>query len=152
MGKQLTQEEEQFIKDNWLIMENKDLAKKVGTSVNYITVKARRMGLPDKRNFRQEGVGTSIVAAEISNYGPCTETVLEIRARKKTLELLRIKEAINEEDILKVKVKGEAGKSHTRLINGVVIQKNRSFVTLRLENYTECFKYTDFYTGRAVIV
>lgn len=149
-GIPITEDQEYFIIANWDIMTNKEIAETLGISRDAVSVKGGKLGLCNKRSLNE---GRKFQpSSQIEDYGPSPETLQEAEARKKTLELLRIKEAIKENNSLKVKVKGEVGRSKSRLLDGVVIQKNNAFITLKLKNYRESFKYTDFYTGRAVIV
>lgn len=149
MGKQLSEESIKFIEDNWFTMENKEIAKTIGVTPNHITVKGRELGLPDKRNFRQENLENTILSEQIDNYGPCTETVLELRARQKTSQLKGFKELIQENNLLKLKIKEDRGK---RILEGIVVKKTDNLVILQVGSYKESFGYVDFYTGRVAIV
>lgn len=152
VSEKLTGEHIKFIKENWFLMSNKDIAKTIGVATNYVSMKAREIGLPDKRIQKQPIKLTDIDLEEIKSYKASTQADLEREGRSKNMQLLHIKEAIKENKHLKIKVNGEVGRSRTRFLDGIVLQKSSDYITLKLENYTECFRFSDFYTGKIEII
>lgn len=146
-GKPITEEQEYFIMANWEKMTNTQIAEALGISRDTVSLKGGELGLCNKRSLN---AGRKIQpSSRIEDYELSPETLQEIKARQKTLELLRIKETIQENNRLKIKVKEERG---SRILTGIVVRKTDNLVALQVGSYRESFSYTDFYTGRAVIV
>lgn len=151
-GRTLTEQDDYFIMINWEDMTNVEMAKKLGVHKETIARRGEKLGLINKKSVASGNYKRSGISEQIEKYIDSAETVQESEGRKKTLELLQLKEMLNINNNLKLKVKGDTEKIATRVIDGTVVQKNDSFIAVKLENYTECFKYTDFYTGKAVII
>lgn len=145
MQKKWSPAEEQFIRVNWPVITaskiTKALNEKFGTDRTEASIdgKVDRMNLPKKREYSRHG--------DIN-----AETELEIQGRLKTLELLRIKNLIEAYSSIKIKVKTSGPNAPDKILDGVVIQKNNSFIAVKTKEYIECCRYTDFYTGKAVII
>ena len=152
LSEKLTIDHIKFIKENWFLMSNKDIASKIGVAVNYVSIKAREIGLPDKRSQKEPIELKDINLEEIKSYKASTQADLEREGRIKNMQLLNIKETIKENKHLKIKVNGEVGRTHTRFLDGVVIKKSNDYIILKLENYTECFRFSDFYTKKIEII
>lgn len=143
--KSWTKQEENFLKVNWTNMNLIELVealnKKFRTkrSKSSVNCKINRLKLPSKRDHDRN-----------NSYN--RESQIEIQGRIKTIEINRIKELLKGKDNLKLRVKNDNKRELIRLVNGVVIQKNDSFIVIKFGNYNESFRYTDFLTGRAVIM
>lgn len=51
MSRKTTEADKKYITDNWLKMLNKDIASNLGIDPDYLTVIAKRLGLPSKKNL-----------------------------------------------------------------------------------------------------
>jgi hypothetical protein len=144
-----TKEQEEFLKTNWLDMTNSELGKKLNRDHGTVSAKAKKMGLEDKRivAFSEHKPYKSIEEYELS-----PETVKEKGGRGKTLEFLNKKNEFNLNDNLLIKAFAKTAKGEPRIIQGEVIQKTESFITLQSEKYKESFSYIDFHTGKVVIL
>jgi hypothetical protein len=153
MGRRITSDDLEFVRENWNSMSNVKMAEILGINKASVTIKARELGLPDKRSVTSCGnFKRTEISEQIADYLDSAETIQELEARKKTLELEHIKEQIKDKENLKLKVKTEGPNVPDRILNGIILQKNDNFVALKLEKYIECFRYTDFFTGKAVII
>lgn len=145
MRKNWTLAEENFLKENWANMSLSELTEAFNEKFNAkrtelaIDSKIDRMKLPRKRKHYRK------------NYAN-EESKLEFEGRGKMIEFLRIKAQIKECNNVKIKVKTDGPTVKDRIVDGTIIEKNDNFIAVKLKEYIECYRYTDFYTGRAVII
>lgn len=154
MGRKVSDEDLEFIKENWLTMSNIDMAYLIGVDPVAVSQKGKQLGLPKKTKTQvnQYNYKRTSISPCIENYGPGPDTMFEEAGRQKTLELKRIAEEIKSKEKLRIKFKPGEANSKPRILDGVVIQHNDFLVALKVKNYVETFKYIEFYTGRAVII
>lgn len=144
-----TQVQEEFLKDNWLNMTNFELGKNLNKDYRTVSSKAKKMGFKSKKRVPS---GNNKSFKPIEEYEVSPETVKEIKGRSKTLEFLNKKNMFKLNDSLLVKAFAKTAKGDPRIIFGEIVQKTENFITLQGECYKESFLYTDFYTGKVVIL
>jgi len=132
-----------FLRANYRNMTYGEIGKKLGKTRKAVTRKANILGLTKK-------VRTTS-SKKIVFYEEGKETKLEIEGRFKMknydLDVKvgdKIKIIASDYDSKKLGAK--------KLIKGVVIYKNDSFITIQDENYKESFLISDFYTGAAKLI
>ena len=150
MKRKLCEQEEYFIIVNWETMSSVQIAKELGTSYPTISRMRKRLGLPYKKNVKATTGKAVKKITKVEDYQLSPESIQEIKGRQKTKEFIDSREMIHLADVLKINFSDNPRLN--RIIEGEVIQKNDNFITLKTENYVECFKFTDFLTRKAVII
>lgn len=150
MARWLTEKDKQFIKDNWSTMSNLEIADTLGVHSVTICAKGREMGLPKKKELLS-GKRTQ-TSSRIENYELSSETLLEIRARERMKELLKISNSFNLREKIRIKAIETITKSAVNIIEGTVISKTDKLVTIQNGQYPVSFAYVEFYIGKAVII
>lgn len=143
--KKWTLAEENFVIVNWSCMSARELTEalnekfKTQRSKSSVDCKIDKLNLPKKREYRR-------------NSGDNIETKLEIQGRLKTKELYEIKNRFGINQQIRIKTIETITKPVIRILEGLVIGKTESLVTVQKGRYKESFAYIDFYTRRAVVL
>ncbi len=144
-----TKEQEEFLKANWLNMNNFELGIHLNRNYKTISWKAKRMGLRSKKIIAS---GNNKPHKKIEDYEVSPETVKERSGRDKTLEFLSKKNEFKVNDSLLIKAFAKTAKGEPKVIQGEIVQKTENFITIQSKKYKESFSYIDFCIGRAVIL
>ena len=132
-----------FLRANYRNMTYAEIGEKLGKTRKAVTRKANILGLTKKVR------STSSKKIVFYEEGKETQLELEGRFKMKNYDLDvkvgdKIKIIASDYDSKKLGAK--------KLIKGVVIYKNDSFITIQGENYKESFLIADFYTGAAKLI
>ena len=132
-----------FLRANYRNMTYAEIGEKIGKTRKAVTRKANILGLTKKVR------STSSKKIVFYEEGKETQLELEGRFKMKNYDLDvkvgdKIKIIASDYDSKKLGAK--------KLIKGVVIYKNDSFITIQGENYKESFLIADFYTGAAKLI
>lgn len=151
MGKRLSKQDKQFIKDNWETITNTEMAKSIGASKQTITIVGRELGLQDKRELLKRGSKlNSQDLKEIEKYNLSSATIKEAEGRKKTSNIIDLREKF----ILgqELKFRTFDGLNARKIIEGKIIQKTEHLLIIKAKNETISLAYRDFYTRKTIII
>lgn len=140
--KKWTAEEENFIKDNWQKIKIDDMAEKLNRTKGSVSNKIQKIRASN---------GAIESYYKLCNYVSALESELELEGRRKTLELLKIKEKLRVNESLKIRIFASS-KIGPDVLIGKIIQKTDDLIVIQTEHYKESFKYGDFYTGKSILV
>lgn len=121
-----TPEQSNFIAENWDSRSTKYIAGVMNVSTQAVLSQADRLHLPNRKQMRRKFL--------------TVEDVIAYRNKFRTGQKL------------KLKVKKKDGKRGTRIVRGIVVSRNKWFVTLKIKNCRESFKYVYFITGHVEIL
>lgn len=141
-----TNQQEEFIKDNYLKMTNREIALNLNRSDHSVKRKIDNM-------VQKEEIIKRSLAKKV--YATTHESLLENEGILKIKELQDIKQALWKDKEIKVRFKiskGTNGVPVTQILKGKIIAKTESFITIKSEHYKESFMYVDFLDKRAIIV
>lgn len=139
-------QQEEFIKDNYLKMTNREIALNLNRSDHSVKRKIDNM-------VQKEEIIKRSLAKKV--YATTHESLLENEGILKIKELQDIKQALWKDKEIKVRFKiskGTNGVPVTQILKGKIIAKTESFITIKSEHYKESFMYVDFLDKRAIIV